>query len=107
MHLPLIYSVFSILIDGLVEAERESRRLRDARTSSEKRIRALSGNFVSEMFNRPEIENVTREANYIAQQLVRHDRETQRLRQDVAALGKELSKAVMYSDGERVTVAQS
>ena len=55
VHLPLIYSVFSILIDGLVEAERESRRLRDARTSSEKRIRALSGNFVSEMFNRTEI----------------------------------------------------
>ena len=51
------------------------------------------------------MENATREANYIAQQLVRHDREAQRLRQDVASLSTELHHAVMFSDGERVTVA--
>lgn len=105
LHLPLIYSVFSMQVDNLVEADRESRRLKEARTASERRIRALSSGFFSSMMNKSEIENVTREANYIAQQLVRHDREAQRLRQDVASLSTELHHAVMFSDGERVTVA--
>lgn len=105
VHLPLIYSIFSMQIEVMMEIDRELKKLRDARTQAEKKIQQLSSGFFAEMVNRPQIEEATREATYATQQIVRVDREAQRVRSDLAALGAELSKAVMYSNGERVAVA--
>lgn len=105
MHLPLIYAIFSMQVESLMAVERDIRRLRESRMACEQRIGALGTNFLSEFLNRQQIEEASRESSYLAQQVVRQDRELRRLKQELAQLGHELSKATMYSNGERVTVA--
>ncbi len=105
MHLPLIYAIFSMQVESLMAIERDVKRLRDARGACEQRISTLASNFISEMLNRQQIEEAARESGYLAQQIVRQERELKRLKQELIQLGQELGKATMYSNGERVTVA--
>lgn len=104
MYLPLVYGVFELLLERLVQKERERKEKRDSFTKVKRRMKELSSNFLLEFWNKSEIEQASSEADQITFQQRRLEREAQGLRDDVASLGAELTKAVMFSNGERVKV---
>lgn len=104
LHLPLIYAIFSLTVTRMVNQERQQKTLRASQQAMDNRIRDLGSNVLLELWNQKEIDNAREQRDEIVRRQRMHQSTIQGLRKDVALLGRELSRAVMYSDGERVIV---
>lgn len=104
LHIPLIYSIFSIMVDGLVEREGKAASYSQFRQESEASLQNLSKGFLSSLLKRKNLEATQREVEHYQRLLATEERAIERLKKDVSLLGKELTNAVMYCDGRRVGI---
>ncbi|MDA1014417.1 MAG: GTPase domain-containing protein [Planctomycetota bacterium] len=104
LHVPLIYAMFSIMVEGLVEQKRKKKAADDAVAQAHQKVSGLSGGFMSRMFKGGQIDAANDEVLRMQNLHTREERELDRIQRDVALLGRELTNAVMYCDGERMTV---
>ncbi|MBW3543007.1 MAG: hypothetical protein KY476_22325 [Planctomycetes bacterium] len=104
LHVPLVYSTFSLVVEGLVDHETKARMAAENQEVAERRIQESRGGFLTNLLKKSDIEAAQLEAEQWQRQRAAEERAANRLRQDVAALGRELTNAVMYCDGRRVQI---
>lgn len=107
MHVPLVYAIFSIVLEDMVEKESKVRTAFEGQQAADRSASELGGRFLGGMLKKNEIQKAKRESENFQRIRAAEERAAERVREDVVALGRELTNAVMYCNGKRVGVPET